>query len=60
MEIPQNYAAKFTKPPARPVERCERDELLDRFLSRLNPTRVRDGFAPYTHRRLVRKQSSLK
>lgn len=58
MEIPANYSAKFTKPLTAPAERSERDELLQRFLDRVNPTRVRDGFAPYTHGRLARMVSA--
>lgn len=35
-------------------KRCERDELIDLFLSRLNPSRIESGYPPLTASRLSR------
>jgi hypothetical protein len=47
------------KPPARAEKksgepRTQREELLDKFLSKLNPDREKAGFPPYSHARLAR------
>jgi hypothetical protein len=50
MDLPANYIEKFK--PASQLKtnqpRSSRDELLDRFLDRLNPSRIADGYKPYS------------
>ena len=57
MDLPANYQEKFRQPAAEKSgqPRSERDELLDAFLSRLNPDRLKDGYQPYTHAHLAKK-----
>lgn len=38
----------------------QRGEILDKFLTRLNPSRVQAGFAPLTHPRLCRLLANYK
>jgi hypothetical protein len=54
MDLPTDYLEKFNLAAAENQPRCERDELLDKFLSKLNPPRVADGYPPLTHSRLAR------
>jgi hypothetical protein len=55
MDIPTSYTEKF-RPRARLKNqpRNEREELLDRFLSRLNPPRVDNGFKTMSHARIAK------
>ena len=51
MEIPTTYELKF-RTAAKP--RNEREEMLDKFLSRLNPPRLKDGIPALSYGRLAR------
>jgi hypothetical protein len=55
MEISTATKEKYSRPAtAENQPRSEWEEQLDNFLKQLNPGRVSDGFAPYTHARLGR------
>lgn len=53
MEIPQTYLIKFEH-PAQHKPRNEREEIIDRFLARLNPSRQQRRLKPITYARLSR------
>lgn len=55
MDLPEHYKEKFN-PARRPkigTPRTPRQEMLDKFLARLNYTREQDGFKPLTYSRLA-------
>ena len=56
MDIPTNYEDKF-RPAAvqkTAAPRCERDELLDRFVAKVNAGRVADGFSKVSAARMAK------
>jgi hypothetical protein len=48
MEVPANILDRYAKPVAH-GPRHEREEMLDMFLARLNPSRVKEGYEPLDH-----------
>jgi len=56
MDLPSTYIDKF-RPAAAPksgAPRCERDDLIDRFLASLNPEQIADSRPPYTFARVAK------
>lgn len=54
MELPETYSEKFQPAAVQKNQpRNEREELLDRFLAKLNPDRLKKGMEEISHSRLA-------
>jgi hypothetical protein len=59
MERISTLFGNFTR-PTRPNRRTERGDLLDEFLSRLNPSRTAAGYRPISYGRLAYLLTAIK